>query len=348
MTDIPFRLGSFAAGRRRFVGLVLGDHEVFDLPAAQSAYLDSPRGRAGRLSACATMLDLLEDWDAAFPVLQAIADFVQGEGRGSDRLRGAAHPMGALHVLPPVLRPSKMLYAAANYREHVAGMRKTFSNGLPAVDRSKDATGDRARSRPYCFAKAPSCLAGAFDDIVLPPGMERIDWEAELGVVIGRQGKNIPAEKAMDHVAGFVTTNDVSCRDRTWREDRPGVRSDWIGGKSWDTFAPTGPFLVPRAFVPDHANLRILCLVNGETKQDGNSGDMTFNTEEQIAYAAAMLTLEPGDMLATGTPAGTGQERLEFLKPGDVVETEVVGLGRMRNRVVAGSGEYGRGIDAPR
>lgn len=348
MPDYAFKLGTFASGGRRFVGLVPDGGEVIDIGAAHAAYAASPRAGAGRLLRTGSLLGLLEDWDASFAVLQAMADFLHAEGTGSDRLAGAVHGMKALTVLPPVLRPSKMLYAAANYREHVAGMRKTFSNGLPEVDRSKDATSDRARSRPYLFAKAPSCLSGAFDDIVLPPGMERIDWEAELAVVIGRQGKNIPAARAMEHVAGFMTTNDVSCRDRTWREDRPGVRSDWIGGKSWDTFAPTGPFFVPRAFVPDHANLRILCLVNGEVKQDGNSGDMTFNTEEQIEYAARMLTLEPGDMIATGTPAGTGQERLEFLKDGDVVETEVVGLGRQRNRVVAGTEEYGRGIDAPR
>jgi 2-keto-4-pentenoate hydratase/2-oxohepta-3-ene-1,7-dioic acid hydratase in catechol pathway len=182
----------------------------------------------------------------------------------------------------------------------------------------------------------------------LPAGFDRIDWEAELAVVIGRQGKNIPAAKAMDHVAGYMTTNDISCRSRTFRNDRPNIRSDWMGGKSYDTFAPMGPFFVPRAFVPDPTNLRIWCAVNGVTKQDGNSGDMVFGIEDQIEYGSKMMTLEPGDVFATGTPAGTGQERLEFLKAGDIIETEVEGLGRQRNKVVAGSADYGTGHDAPR
>jgi 2,4-diketo-3-deoxy-L-fuconate hydrolase len=232
-----------------------------------------------------------------------------------------------------------MLYAAANYREHVAEMRASkFTGG--DFDKSKDAQGDKARLRAYLFLKAPSCLAGAFDDIVLPAGEHRIDWEAELAVVIGRAGRNIPAARAPDHVAGFMTTNDVSCRDLTWREDRPTIRSDWLAGKSFDTFAPTGPFFVPREFVPNHASLRVWLAVNGVTKQDGNTGDMIFGTAEQIEYASRMLTLEPGDMFATGTPSGVGQGRGEFLKAGDVVECEVEGLGRQRNRVVQGAAEY--------
>ena len=138
----------------------------------------------------------------------------------------------------------------------------------------------------------------------------------------------------MEHVAGFVTTNDVSCRDQTFREDRPSIRTDWFGGKSFDSFAPMGPYFVPRAFVPDHGNLAIRLWVNGAIKQDGNSRDMIFSTEEQIAYTARAVTLEPGDIFATGTPSGTGQERLEFLKAGDVVETEIDFCGRQRNRVV--------------
>src|SRR5262245_7189670 len=116
-----------------------------------------------------------------------------------------------------------------------------------------------------------------------------------------------------------------------------------MGGKSYDTFAPMGPFLVPRVFVPDPMNPRIWCAVNGVTKQDGDSGDMVFGIEDQIEYGSKMMTLEPGDVFATGTPAGTGQERLEFLKAGDVIETEVEWLGRQRNKVVAGTADYGPG-----
>ena len=331
MTDGSFKLGTFKAAGRRFAGLVL-DETVIDLGAAAPAW-DRPAPASG----VASLLAMLGDWDRSFEWLQELARFAAA----GDRLGGATHRLAELKVLAPIQRPPKMLYAAANYREHVMGMRKTFRNeGLAAIDPAKDYKPDKQHSQPYLFAKAVTALSGPYDDIEIPPGMERIDWEAELAVVIGKPGKNIPAARAMDHVAGFMTTNDISCRDRTFRTDRPSLRSDWLSGKSWDTFAPMGPFFVPRAFVPDHADLRIWCAVNGETKQDGNSRDMVFNTEDQIEYGSRMLTLEPGDVFATGTPAGTGQERLEYLKPGDVVETEVANFGRQRNTVVMGTAEY--------
>jgi 2-keto-4-pentenoate hydratase/2-oxohepta-3-ene-1,7-dioic acid hydratase in catechol pathway len=333
---VAFKLGTFVAGAKPFAGLVL-DGTVIDLGAA--AFADAKPGHG--FGPIGSLHDLLDDWDRAFDMLQAFAALSAAD---PDRVRGAAHRLDAIRALAPVQRPSKMLYAAANYRAHVEGMRRTFrKEGLPDIDPAKDYKPEKGQSEPYLFAKANSCLSSPDADIILPVGMERIDWEAELAVVIGRTGKNIPAERSMEHVAGFMTTNDVSCRDRTFRSDRPSIRSDWLGGKSWDSFAPMGPFLVPRAFVPDHTDLRIWCAVNGDTKQDGNSGDMVFSTEDQIEYASRMLTLLPGDIFATGTPAGTGQERLQFLKPGDIVETEVADFGRMRNRVVAGSAEYTSG-----
>ena len=343
---MAFKLGTFERGGRRFAGLVIGDHAV-DLGAAHGAFADSSYGKRGRLTDASSVLGLLQDWDRNFAALQPFAEFVGSEGFASGRLTGAVHPLDALKILPPVIRPPKMLYAAANYREHVAGMRKTFRGGLPPIEPAKDYQADKAKSEPYLFLKAGTSLAGPHDDIVLPAGSDKIDWEAELAVVIGRPGRHIPAAKALDHVAGYMTTNDVSCRSRTWRTDRPSLRSDWLGGKSYDTFAPMGPFLVPHAFVPDHTKLRIQCIVNGITKQDGVSGDMVFGVEDQIEYASHMLTLESGDVFATGTPAGTGQERLEYLKAGDVVETEVEGLGRQRNAVIAENADYRRGHRAP-
>ena len=345
MGDPTFKLGTFALAGRRFAGLVMGD-DVVDLAAIHEVFLKS--GAARNLSDVTSVLGLLRDWDRNFAVLQSIAALVAAEGRDSERINPAVHRLETLQILPPVIRPPKLLYAAANYREHVAGIRKTFRDGMPAIDPAKDYQADKKKSEAYLFFKGNNCLSGPYDDVVLPVGVDRIDWEAELAVVIGRQGKNIPAAKAMDHVAGYMTTNDISCRSRTWRTDRPSIRSDWMGGKSYDTFAPMGPFFVPRAFVPDPTNLRIWCAVNGVTKQDGNSGDMVFGIENQIEYGSKMMTLESGDVFATGTPAGTGQERLEFLNEGDVIETEVEGLGRQRNNVVAGAAGYSAGHDAPR
>jgi 2,4-didehydro-3-deoxy-L-rhamnonate hydrolase len=347
MSGPTFKLGTFASSGRRFTGLVIGD-DIFDLAELREVFVQSASARNGRLGDAMSVLGLLQDWDRNFDVLQSLAAFVAAEGIGSGPLKSSARRLETLQVLPPVIRPPKLLYAAANYREHVAGMRRTFRSGLPPIDPAKDYQADKTQSEPYLFFKGSGCLSGPYDDVVLPAGFDRIDWEAELAVVIGRQGKNIPAAKAMDHVAGYMTTNDISCRSHTFRTDRPNIRSDWMGGKSYDSFAPMGPFLVPRAFVPDPMNLRIWCAVNGVTKQDGHSGDMVFSIEDQIEYGSKMMTLEPGDVFATGTPAGTGQERLEFLKAGDIIETEVQGLGRQRNKVVAGTADYGAGHDVPR
>ena len=224
-----------------------------------------------------------------------------------------------------------MFYAAQNFQEHVdemirAGMSPT---GGPKF------TGEKSTTVPYLFLKAPSCVAGAYDDIAIPLGMKKIDWEAEIALAIGKPGKRIKAERALEHVAGFMTTNDVSCRDMQMRADRPALRSDWLGGKSHDNFAPMGPFLVPRAFVPDHMNLFIRLTVNGQIKQDGNTSQFIFTPEEQIEYASNILTIETGDIFSCGTCGGVGQGTNSFLNAGDAMETEIELLGKMRNRLTA-------------
>jgi 2,4-didehydro-3-deoxy-L-rhamnonate hydrolase len=323
MTDTFFRLGLFSHDASTKLCLVLGDEDIVELRNASTFAGQPAIAEARRLD------DLLVDWDRNFDRLRNVAEAITREGVANFR------PLRLEDVLPlaPVTRPQRLLYAAANYADHVAAMTKTFVSSLPAPGAPK------AQLRPYLFAKA-CAMTGAFDDVVLPPGMQRIDWEAELAVVIGRRGKHIPPEKVGDHIAGYMTTNDVSCRDLTWREDRPAIRSDWLSGKSFDSFAPMGPYFTPKAFVPAHDNLWIRLWVNGTLKQDGISRDMIFGIEDQIACAATMMTLAPGDIFSTGTPAGTGQERLEFLKAGDLVETEVELCGRQRNRVVAGHLDY--------
>ena len=248
MSGHPFKLGTFPSAGRRFAGVVMDDR-VIDLAAVHPHFAKSSGARSGVLSDPGSVLGLLQDWDRNFPVLQAIAAFITKQGTGDDpgKIRGA--PAGrTAGCCQPIIRPPKLLYAAANYREHVAGMRKTFRNGLPTIEPSKDYQADKTTSEAYLFFKGNNCLSGAYDDVILPEGVDRIDWEAELAVVIGRQGKNIPASKAMGHVAGFMTTNDISARSRTWRLDRPSIRSDWMGGKSYDTFAPMGPFFSTRRF----------------------------------------------------------------------------------------------------
>ncbi len=232
MTDPLFRLGRFSHKASAKLCLVLGEEQLVELKAASLVAGNSELAEANLLD------DLLADWDRNFDRLREVAEFVRREGAENFR----PFPLKDVRPLPPVTHPHRLLYAAANYADHVAGMTKTFTSALPEPGAAK------SQLRPYLFAKACS-MSGAFDDVVLPPGMERIDWEAELAVVIGRRGKRIPPEKVGDHIAGYMTTNDVSCRDRTWREDRPAIRSDWLSGKSFDSFAPMGPYFTPKAFV---------------------------------------------------------------------------------------------------
>jgi 2-keto-4-pentenoate hydratase/2-oxohepta-3-ene-1,7-dioic acid hydratase in catechol pathway len=326
MNGKPFKLGTFAKpGGKRFAAIVLGE-EAVDLLAAHSAYRDSPRGRSKSLSTTESIQGLLDNWDANFSVLQEMVAFLEQEGVPSGTAK-----LASLHPLAPVSRPGKMFYAAQNFQEHVDEMLRA---GMTPAGGPKF-TGEKSTTRPYLFLKAPSCLAGANDEIKIPLGMKKIDWEAEIALAIGKPGKRIKAERALEHVAGFMTTNDVSCRDLQIRPDRPGLRSDWLGGKSHDNFAPMGPYLVPRAFVPDHMNLFIRLTVNGETKQNGNTSQFIFTPEEQIEFASGILTLESGDVFSCGTCGGVGQGTNTFLEAGDVMETEVESLGKMRNRFVA-------------
>lgn len=327
MNGTPFKLGTFAtAGGGRIAAIVLGE-DAFGLPATAAAF-GARGGAPGRLSA--DSLDgLLPDWERNFALLQEIVAFVEREGAQSERFAQARAPLAAFRPLPPIARPGKMFYAAQNFQEHVNEMLRA---GMSPEGRRF--TGEKSTTRPYLFLKAPSCLCGARDDIPIPLGMKRIDWEAEIALAISRPGKRIPAARALEHVAGFMTTNDVSCRDLQIREDRPALRSDWLGGKSHDNFAPMGPFLVPRAFVTNHMNLRIQLSVNGEVKQDGNTSQFIFTLEEQIEYASNILSLQSGDVFSGGTCGGVGQGTQTFLKAGDVMETEIEGLGLMRNRFV--------------
>jgi len=324
MNGSPFKLGTFAKqGGSPFVAIVLGD-DAIELATAHAAYRSA--GRAGALSSTGSIFGLLENWDANFAVLQEIVAYL--DKRES---RATFAKLASLHALPPVTRPGKMFYAAQNFQEHVDEMLRA---GVTPAGGPKF-TGEKATSQPYLFLKAPSCLAGAFDEIEIPLGLKKIDWEAEIALAIGKPGKRIKAERALGHVAGFMTTNDVSARDLQIRTDRPGLRSDWLNGKSHDNFAPMGPFLVPRAFVGDHMNLFIRLTVNGEVKQNGNTSQFIFTPEEQIEYASNILKLESGDIFSCGTCGGVGQGTNSFLKAGDVMETEIESLGTMRNRFVA-------------
>lgn len=226
----------------------------------------------------------------------------------------SALPLSDVRLLPPVPRPGKIVAIGLNYRDH------SLESGAAAPPKS-----------PIIFAKFPTSIAGPGDAIVIPVGNPNVDYEAELAVVIGRRGKAIPAAQALEFVAGYMPLNDVSAR--VWQF----ADKQWVRGKSCDTFCPTGPHLTTRDEIPDPHALAIRTRVNGVTMQDSHTSRMIFRVPELIEFISLSITLEPGDIIATGTPEGVGAFRKPpiFLKPGDTVEVEIEGLGVLRNPVVA-------------
>lgn len=255
---------------------------------------------------------ILDVWDEAQEELSALAASLQARAQHGI-------PVGRADLAPPVLYPGALYCAGANYRDHVIEM----SGKPPPAD----------NDRPYFFLKSTrGTIVGARDDIRLPARSSQVDWEAEIGLVIGREARNVTEEQAMDYVAGFVVLNDLSARDHMKRHDVPFL-FDWIGQKCFDTACPMGPWLTPRSAVPDVHDLGITLIVNDTVYQDSNSREMIFRSETQVAYLSGQLTLFPGDVIATGTPAGCGLPGGVFLKPGDVMITRVEGLGELRNVV---------------
>jgi len=220
-----------------------------------------------------------------------------------------------VEIGPPVPDPDKIICLGLNYREHAAELQM----GVARV--------------PTFFAKFRNALCGPTSAIVLPRMSTQIDYEGELTVVVGRRCKDVPEHEALTCVAGYTIMNDVSARDLQMQT------SQWTAGKALDSFAPTGPGIVPASDVPDPQTLQITTRVNGVTLQQGNTRDMIFPVSRTIAFLSSLMTLEPGDLIATGTPSGVGFKRQPpvFLKAGDIVEVEIERIGVIRNQVVAPS-----------
>ena len=227
---------------------------------------------------------------------------------------GSVVAINGIRLHPPIPRPGKIIAIGLNYRDH------QIESGVKQTP-----------TAPVIFAKFSSSIAAAEDAIVIPPGDPQVDYEAEMAVVIGKRGKAIPEVKALEYVAGYMPLNDVSAR--TWQF----ADKQWVRGKSCDTFCPTGPYLTTRDEIADPQGLAIRARVNGTTVQDSNTAKMIFKVPQLIAHISASITLEPGDIIATGTPEGVGAFRNPpiFLKAGDVVEVEIEKLGVLRNPVVA-------------
>src|SRR5215472_17266370 len=242
----------------------------------------------------------------------AARELAQQAARRPDAVKYEA---SRVRFLPPIPDPHKIVCIGLNYRDHAA------ESGAP-IPRD-----------PVLFSKYATALIGHESPIVLPPVSKEVDYEAELVIVVGRRGRNLRADEAPAHVAGYTVGHDVSARD--WQLKKDGKQ--WMVGKTFDTFAPVGPALVTADEVPDPHNLPVRLRLNGQTMQDSNTGQMIFGVGQILAYLSLVFTLEPGDLIFTGTPPGVGMARKPpvFLKGGDVVEVEIDHLGTLRNTVVA-------------
>jgi 2,4-diketo-3-deoxy-L-fuconate hydrolase len=214
----------------------------------------------------------------------------------------------------PVARPSKLLCIGLNFRDHAA------ETNAPLPE------------EPVLFSKATSALSGPYDNIIIPRGSEQTDWEVEIAVVIGKHASYITETQAAEHIAGYVLHNDVS--ERSFQKDRGG---QWVKGKSADSFAPLGPFMATTGEITDVNNLAMWLTLNGEKMQDGNTSNLIFNIPHIVSYLSQFMSLLPGDVISTGTPAGVGMgmNPPRYLSPGDVVELGIEGLGSSRQNVVA-------------
>jgi 2-keto-4-pentenoate hydratase/2-oxohepta-3-ene-1,7-dioic acid hydratase in catechol pathway len=298
------------------VGAFLDDDSILDFAQVikANAYFAKNAEASNPLQNLLSYFDLESDWlKSARETYNDIINNPQSLERA--RKNGLLTQRSEARLLAPVPRPGKLIAIGLNYRDHA-----TESN-MPIPE------------KPVVFSKFTSSVIGANELVVLPAKSEQVDYEAELGVVIGRRAKNVSLDQALDYVLGYTIINDVSARDFQFADGQ------WQRGKSCDTFAPMGEAIVTTDEVPDPHNLSIKMHLNDKTMQDSNTNQLIFGVPELIAFLSETITLEPGDVIATGTPPGVGFARKPpvFLKHGDVMEVEIEKLGVLRNPVVAAS-----------
>ncbi len=277
-----------------------------------------------------TVTELLEHWDAVLPALEAAA---------ADP-RAGWRPLADASLHSPVT-PRQVFQAGANYRTHVIDLAAAHHDGgdgrsTEQVRADAAAAMDaRLKHPPFVFTGLPSAVCGPYDDVVLPSDGEQPDWELELAAVIGRPARRVPAAQALDVVAGWVIVNDLTLRDKVFRPGGGPLGADWLAAKNSPTFLPTGPVLVPRSAIPDPGDLRITLRLNGQVMQDESTKDMIFDVSRIVAYCSQVATLLPGDLVLTGSPAGNGLAHGRLLRPGDLMESTIAGLGAQASHCVA-------------
>lgn len=336
---VPFKVGTFDRGGQVFLGLVLGDSQIVDIAQANAAF-ESRNSSAPKLAPPADMRGLISRYDTEWKARLASIAATVSAASGAPAY---AYALDTLKVLPPV-RPALILNAAANYLEHAEGIAaEQQRQGAAPAPPSQAVTapgiwerpaGD-TRDNPYLFQKSATVVIGPNDPIVMPRGRTNIDFECEFAIIVGKPAKYAPIANAADYIFGYTVQIDVS--DRGGRGDRKMGGSDWLVGKNHDTFGPIGPFIVPKEFVKDPMNIRHTFTLNDQVMQDSNTSRMSHNIYELLTYASNIMTLNPGDMISGGSPAGTNIERAEprWMRAGDTATCAIDGIGTQVHPVVA-------------
>lgn len=331
---IPFKVGTFAINDIPTVGLVVQNDElIVDLAAANRALELIPRYATVVMPD--DMIGLVSSYDYGLKYrVYEIVNHLVAENMLSGELPKYVHPVGEVDIMAPIQYPSKLMNAAVNFYTHACEGCNDDERAAQTRERQVN------RGVPYLFLKPTrGAIIGDGEDIIMPYGRDRIEWEVEMAIVFGRSGKYISANRAYDHVFGYMVAMDIS--DRGGRPPGGyGVTSDWFVGKGHDTFAPHGPWIVPKEFYGDPMErLHQTLVIDGVTVQEARAGDMIHNIPELIEYASSLITIFPGDVLQSGTSGGTGAGRVEratgsgYLVDGEEIEASIEGIGTLHHTV---------------
>ena len=333
----PFKVGTFAINDIPTVGLVVRDDQlVIDLAAANRAMELIPQ--YSKLSMPENMLELIEQYEYGLKYrIYEVVNWLVGENQlSSNNQPSYVHPVSSVDIMAPIQYPSKIMNAAVNFYTHAC--EGCNDDQLAARTRERQEN----RGVPYLFLKPTrGVVIGDGDDIIMPYGRDRIEWEVEMAIVFGRTGKYISSSRAYDHVFGYMVAMDIS--DRGGRPPGGfGSGSDWFVGKGHDTFAPQGPWIVPKEFYGDPMErLHQTLVIDGVTVQEARAGDMIHNIPELIEYASSLITVFPGDVLQSGTSGGTGAGRVQratgsgYLIDGETISASIEGIGSLTHTVRA-------------
>jgi 2-keto-4-pentenoate hydratase/2-oxohepta-3-ene-1,7-dioic acid hydratase in catechol pathway len=299
-----FQLATYQSAKGPRAGLVVGD-KIIDAADATGNAAD------------ADVMALLQSWDANLKRLDAAAE----------KAAGSAKALSSVTLLAPITRPVAIYCAGANYRDHANEMARAQGKPDPVDPHTLGL-------RSWHFIKIGHCVTGPGATVTMPAKSKKIDWEVELAVIIGKTCRNATEANALDFVMGYTVSNDLSARDlgtRAGLPDNSNFRADWVSHKCFDGSCPMGPWITLARDIKNPHDLKLGLDVNGVKKQDSNTKELIFNINEQIADISGRLTLHPGDIILTGTPAGVGAGKGEFLKAGDKVRTWVDGIGEIVN-----------------